>query len=38
MTTLRALLAALLILAIVAVAWLLRIDVFEQMEGDCNEY
>jgi len=38
MTALRALLAALLILALVAVAWLLRIDVFELMEGDCNDY
>jgi hypothetical protein len=38
MSTIRAILAALLILAIVSVAWLLRIDVFEVMERDCNDY
>lgn len=38
MTTLRALLAAVLILALVSAAWLLRVNIFELMEGDCNDY
>ena len=38
MKTVYAVSVATLIFLILIAAWLLRIDVFEQMENDCNDY
>lgn len=38
MKTLYAVCVATLIFLILIAAWLLRIDIFEDMERDCNDY
>ena len=38
MKTLYAVSVATLIFLIIIAAWLLRIDIFEHMERDCNDY
>lgn len=38
MNTVRCIFAAIAIIMLVTIAWLLRIDIFDAMERDCNDY